>query len=138
MPGRWTPTRALAVAVGGVAGASLRWAVLTSIPSDRFPWPVLAINIAGSVVLGMLLAEEPARPSMRTLLHDGGGIGFCGGLTTFSTFALEVVNLARAGDTALSAIYVVFSVVGAVGGVVIGAAAFRRVRALTVPLEEQP
>ena len=138
MPGQRTRQRVLAVTIGGIAGASLRWAVLTSIPPGRFPWPVLAINIAGSVVLGMLLTQEPAHSSVRTLLHDGGGIGFCGGLTTFSTFALEVVNLARSSNTSLAAIYVIASVIGAVAGVIVGAAAFGRVRALTRPLEEEP
>lgn len=138
MPGHWTRQRALAVVVGGVAGAGLRWAVLATVRPGEFPWPVLVINIAGSVLLGVLLAAEPARPTMRTLLHDAGGIGFCGGLTTFSTFALEIVNLVRAGDTALAAIYTAMSVVGAVAGVIVGAAALRQARAITLPLEEEP
>lgn len=138
MRGQWTLQRALAVAIGGVAGAGLRWAVLAAVPPGRFPWPVLAINVAGSVLLGVLLAEEPSHPAMRTLLHDAGGIGFCGGLTTFSTFALEIVNLARSGDTAVAATYTAATVVGTLGGVVVGAAALRRVRAITLPLEEEP
>jgi CrcB protein len=121
-----------------VAGASVRWAVLTTLTPGRFPWPVLAINIAGSALLGVLLAEEPTHPARRTLLHDAGGIGFCGGLTTFSTFAVEVVDLSRSGDTALAALYLSGSVVGAIAGVVAGAAALRRARALNVPLEGQP
>lgn len=124
--------------VGGIAGASLRWAVLTTVLPGRFPWPVLAVNVAGSVLLGVLLAEEPTHPALRTLLHDAGAIGFCGGLTTFSTFALEVVNLVRAGDTALAAVYSGTSVAGALAGVVVGAAALRHVRAITLPLEEEP
>ncbi len=138
MRGHWTLPRALAVVVGGVAGAGLRWAVLATVSPGRFPWPVLAINIAGSVLLGVLLAEEPAHPAMRTLLHDAGGLGFCGGLTTFSTFTLEVVNLARSGDIVLAGSYTAASVVGAVAGVVVGAAALRRVRAIMLPLEEEP
>lgn len=128
----------MAVALGGIAGASLRWLVLTSTEAGRFPWPVLALNVAGSVVLGMLLAEEWTHPSLRLLLHDAGGIGFCGGLTTFSTFSLEVVDLVRAGDTAVAALYAVVSVVGTVGGVAAGAGALRRLRAITLPLEEAP
>lgn len=138
MRGHWSRRRAIAVVVGGVAGASLRWAVLATVSPGRFPWPVLAVNVVGSVLLGVLLAEEPTHPAMRTLLHDAGAIGFCGGLTTFSTFALEVVNLARAGDTALAATYTAASVTGSLAGVVVGAAALRRVRAITLPLEEEP
>ena len=128
----------MAVALGGIAGASLRWLVLTSTEGGRIPWPVLALNVAGSVVLGMLLAEEWTHPSLRLLLHDAGGIGFCGGLTTFSTFSLEVVDLVRADDIAVAALYAVVSVVGTVGGVAAGAGALRRLRAITLPLEEAP
>lgn len=138
MGGHWNRQRAIAVALGGVAGAGLRWAVLTTVPPGRFPWPVLAINIAGSVLLGVLLAGEATHPSLRTVLHDAGGIGFCGGLTTFSTFAVEVVNLVRADDTTIAVIYASTSVVGAIVGVIVGAAVFRQLRALTLPLEEQP
>ena len=56
------------------------------------PWTVFLLNCGGSFVLGVLLAEEWAHPRARLLLHDAGGIGFCGGLTTFSTYAVEVVD----------------------------------------------
>ena len=136
--GTWDRRRLIAVAAGGAAGATLRWAVLTTFQVGPFPWPVFAINVAGSVLLGLLLAEEWSRPSARLLLHDAGGIGFCGGLTTFSTFSLEVVNLARDGDPTTAAVYTVTSMGAAIAGVVLGAAALRRVRAVALPLEEEP
>jgi CrcB protein len=138
MRGQWNRQRAIAVVLGGMAGAGLRWALLTTAPPGRFPWPVLAVNIAGSVLLGALLAQEPTHASLRTVLHDAGGIGFCGGLTTFSTFALEVVDLVRADDTVIAVTYASSSVAGAIAGVIAGATAFRNVRALTIPLDEQP
>lgn len=135
----WTRRRAAAIALGGVTGASVRWAVLVTFePAGRFPWAVLVINVVGSVLLGILLAEEWAHPPARVLLHDGGAIGFCGGLTTFSTFTLEVVNLTRAGDTGTAVVYGVASVVLSIAGVLAGAAALRRVRAIALPLEEEP
>lgn len=134
----WTPTRAIAIGAGGVVGAALRWAVVTSFDGGRFPWPVLAVNVAGSLALGALLAEEWRHPRARLLLHDFGGIGCCGGLTTFSTFAVEVVELQRGGHRATAAIYAATSVVSAVAGVVVGAGSLRRVRALRLPLEEHP
>jgi CrcB protein len=134
----WTPVRIAAVAVGGSAGGALRWAVLASVESGRFPWPVLAVNVAGSFLLGVLLAEEWAHPRARVLLHDAGAIGFCGGLTTFSTFAVEVVDLARDDRTSLGIAYACFSVLGALAAVLAGAAALHRVRALRIPLEEEP
>src|SRR5688572_8462503 len=114
--GTWDRRRATAIALGGAAGAALRWAVVTSVEAGRFPWPVLALNVAGPALLGVLLAEEWSHPSARLLLRDVGGIGFCGGLTTFSTLSLEVVNRARDGDTWLAVIYAVTSVAGALAG----------------------
>ncbi len=126
------------MAVGGAAGAALRWTVLTSVDAGRLPWPVFSLNLLGSVLLGAFLAEEWRRPSARLALHDVGAIGFCGGLTTFSTFSLEVVDLARDGDTALAIVYVVVSVVASVAGVAAGSGAFRRLRAIRLPVEGEP
>jgi fluoride exporter len=136
--GSWDRHRAVAIAAGGVIGAALRWAVFTSVDAGRFPWPVLVVNVAGSLILGVLLAEEWSHPRGRLLLHDAGGIGFCGSLTTFSTFSVEVVDLARHGDEGTAVLYTVASLAATVAAVVAGAAALRRLRALTLPLEEQP
>lgn len=130
--------RAATIAAGGIAGAALRWAVVTTVAAGRFPWPVLAVNVGGSFLLGVLLAEEWDHPKARLLLHDAGAIGFCGGLTTFSTFAVEVADLMRDGHAAIAGWYTLASVAGTVVAVVAGAATLRRVRALTLPLEERP
>jgi CrcB protein len=135
----WDRRRAATIAVGGIAGAATRWAVLLAIePTSGVPWTVLAINVLGSVLLGGLLAEEWARPSSRLVLHDLGAIGFCGGLTTFSTFTVEIVDLARDGAVQDAVIYGVLSIVLSLIGVMAGAAAVRRVRAVSLPLEEEP
>lgn len=138
MPGGWRGKRIVAIAAGGVAGAALRWAVVARLGAGQFPWRVLAVNVAGSLLLGVLLAEEWSHPSLRLGLHDAGAIGFCGGLTTFSTFAFEVVDLIRHGAVVAAAAYGAASVAGTLAAAVAGAAAFRRVRALTLPLEEGP
>jgi CrcB protein len=135
----WDRRRAAAIAVGGIAGAATRWAVLAAVdPTGGVPWVVLVINVLGSVLLGVLLAEEWIRPAFRLVLHDLGAIGFCGGLTTFSTFTVEVVELARDGAVQDAVIYGILSVILSLLGVVAGAAALRRVRAASLPLEEEP
>ena len=136
--GSWDRRRVVAIAVGGVVGAVLRWAVFTSVDAGRFPWPVLAVNVAGSFILGVLLAEEWSHRRARLVLHDAGGIGFCGSLTTFSTFSVEVVNLSTDGDVGIAVVYTVASIAATVAAVVAGAALLRRLRAVTLPLEEQP
>lgn len=133
--GRVDGRRLAVVAAGGAAGAGLRWAFVTSVERGAFPWPVLAVNLVGSVLLGVALAEEWRHPTHRLVLHDGVGVGFCGGLTTFSTFAVEVVDLHRGGDAGMAAAYVAASVVTTVLGVLAGAAALRRLRAVTLPVE---
>lgn len=137
MPGTWDRSRAAAISVSGAAGAGVRWAVVSATAADGFPWAVLLLNVAGSVLLGALLAEEWSRPAARLWFHDVGAIGFCGGLTTFSTFTVEIVDLARDGDVRTAVVYGVASVLGAIAGVVAGAAALRRVQAVTLALEEQ-
>jgi CrcB protein len=96
---------------------------------------VLLVNCGGSFLLGTLLAEEWGHPRARLLLHDAGGIGFCGGLTTFSTYAVEVVDLLDRHRVALAVTYTLASVAGALAAVVAGAASLRRVRALITPVE---
>jgi CrcB protein len=99
---------------------------------------VLVVNIVGSFVLGLLLADEPSHPRARLALHDLGAIGFCGGLTTFSTFAVEVADLVDRGDAALAALYGAASVAGSIIAVLAGAIVLRRTRALQLPVEETP
>ena len=85
------------VALGGAAGALLRHAVGQALGPPRpgaFPWHTFAVNVAGSLVLGIVLALVPADDPrhLRPLL----AVGFCGGLTTFSTFGYETVALLQA------------------------------------------
>lgn len=99
---------------------------------------MLVVNVVGSFVLGMLLGREAERARARVALHDFGAIGFCGGLTTFSTFAVEVVDLVGRGMAATAALYGVASVLGAVAAVLAGAGLVGRVRAVELPVEERP
>ncbi len=135
----WTWDRALAIAVGGSLGAATRWCTVELAgTTHRFPWPVLAVNLVGSFLLGVLLAEEPGHPRLRLALHDVGAIGFCGGLTTFSTFTVEVADLVDHGEARLAALYGASSVAGTIAAVLAGAALLRGVRAIRLPLEEEP
>jgi CrcB protein len=63
---------------------------------ERFPWGTLAVNAVGSFLLGLLLALVAGVES-GWLASDGAQvfamIGFCGGLTTFSTFSLQTFSL---------------------------------------------
>ena len=97
MPGTDSPSLQqlkpiLLVAVGGFAGATLRYAVTVALPGG-FPWGTLAVNVAGSFALGVLLYEArlAGRLGRRTRLLVG--TGFLSSFTTYSTFAAETAAL---------------------------------------------
>lgn len=79
---------ALLVAVGGALGALLRWAVGRWLSSSEFPWATLVVNVAGSLLLGLVAATSEGW--VLALL----GTGVAGALTTYSAFALDTVLLA--------------------------------------------
>lgn len=103
----------LLVASGAVIGAPLRFltdrALKLWIPA-RFPWGTFAVNIVGSLILGVIAAA--ANPSVATPV----GTGFCGALTTYSTFSYETFALIEGRDRLIG-------VVNVVGSVVVGVAA---------------
>lgn len=96
-------TRDLAlVSAGGAVGALTRYGLSDTFPAEpgRFPVTSFAINVSGAFVLGLLL-EWLVRH--RTLDHWARffvGVGVLGAFTTFSTFATEIVVLARDGHSA--------------------------------------
>jgi CrcB protein len=116
-------TVALLVGVGGAAGASVRRAVFESVePSTSFPVATLVVNVAGCLLLGLVF--DRANDSVQAAV----GVGFCGGLTTFSTFAVEVVRLAEHDDVSMALVYLVTSVLLGLG-VLVGGRHLTRSRA---------
>ncbi|OWY61114.1 hypothetical protein B7486_65520 [cyanobacterium TDX16] len=130
--------RVLLVACGGAVGATLRWAVL-HLGEGSFRPALLAVNVAGCLVLGAAVAREgPIGTSRHRWLHDALAVGFCGGLTTFSTLAIEVADLGRDGNAGFAAWYLGASVVLGLAAVMFGAAFAGRPLALEEPLEGEP
>lgn len=86
-----------------------------------WPWGVLAVNLAGCLVLGYLAAAAwSARAQLPMSL--GLGTGFCGSLTTFSALTVDVAEMARDGDWGYAAGYLAVSVLGGLALAVAGAA----------------
>ena len=82
----------LALAAGGALGAGLRWAIAELTPDDAwFPSGTLMANVLGCAVLGAVVALRRQHPD-RGRLWLAAGTGFCGSLTTFSTFAVELAG----------------------------------------------
>jgi CrcB protein len=127
---------AAAIALGAVVGATCRWGLLQVWPMrGGFPWTVFLINVVGSFVVGVALAEEIDHPTWELWIRDAIGIGFCGGLTTFSTFAVETASFLRDDRLPLALSYVGSSVVLAIVAAIAGAGTRRRVSSLQLPLE---
>ena len=118
----------LAAAAGGVLGALARWGVGEALPHSpgAWPWATVLVNLTGCLVLGVLLAALFARHPDSRWLRPFLGTGVLGGYTTFSTFAVDAVQLTDAGAAGTAALYVVVSVVGGVlaaaAGVALGRA----------------
>ena len=104
--------RTAAVMLGGAVGALARAGVAEALPHARgtWPWATFAVNLAGTVLLAWLTTRltEIVAPTRfwRFLL----GTGVCGALTTFSTFQIETIRLARDGGALFAAAYAVTSV----------------------------
>lgn len=96
------------VFLGGGIGSVLRFALGWWIPeSGGFPWATFWVNILSCVVIGGLMAAVPALGDQTRLLLI---TGFCGGLSTFSTFSRETVQLVDRGEWGIAVSYVLSSV----------------------------
>lgn len=103
----------IAVGCGGALGAILRWLIslMTFSNSASFPWKTLAANLLGALIIGMIAGAmaDGIKLSARTAAFLK--TGFCGGLTTFSTFSLESLTLFENKQFATASVYLVCSVV---------------------------
>jgi CrcB protein len=108
------------VALGAAFGAPLRYVidrVMQSRHDTVFPWGTLTVNAAGCLVLGFLVpAASRLSPSVEAAL----GTGFCGALTTYSTFSYEILRLLEDGARFYAAAYVGASLLGGFGAVGLG------------------
>ncbi|MGW2544068.1 fluoride efflux transporter CrcB [Kitasatospora sp. NPDC001574] len=108
----------LLVVAGAAVGAPLRYLtdrVVQSRHDSVFPWGTFTVNAAGCLVLGLLtgaVAAGAASSHVRLLV----GTGFCGALTTYSTFSYETLRLAEGGAGR-------YALANVVGSVVVGLAA---------------
>jgi CrcB protein len=120
-----TGAEVLLVAAGGAAGCVARHLVGLALPgaSAGFPWGTLLVNVAGSFALGVVLGALPPGAAGRLLF----GTGFCGGFTTFSTFAAEAVALADRGLAGRAGGYAAASVALGAAAAAAGVAAGRAV-----------
>ena len=114
--------RHLAVLAGGALGALARAGVEEALPArpGGWPWATFMVNIVGALLLGWVTTRltEMAAPAryVRFLV----GTGFCGALTTFSTFGYETIRLSQEGEAAAAVVNVAGSVAAGLTAAALG------------------
>ncbi|MBU9697137.1 fluoride efflux transporter CrcB [Rhodobacteraceae bacterium HSP-20] len=117
----------LLVALGGAAGSVARFLVVGGVGRVVPGWPLgtLAVNVAGSLAIGVLYVLLTQRVQIAPLLVAG----FLGGFTTFSAFSLDTLKLWEGGQAMQAALYVAASVILSLAAVALGAALARSIPA---------
>ena len=105
----------LAIFLGGGLGSVGRYGLGAAMrglfPHQSFPFGTLLANVLGAFLLGLLVRAALDAHGFRPELRAGLTTGFCGGLTTYSTFNLEVLTLFQQAGAARAAVYLVVTLV---------------------------
>jgi fluoride exporter len=119
-----------AIFTGGVLGALARAGLDEALPwsGHGWPWATFVVNVAGTLMLGYFATRLQERLAPSTYRRPLLGTGLCGALTTFSTFQLELIKLARSGAIATAGGYAAGSLAAGLVGVYLATALTRRVR----------
>jgi len=91
----------LAIAVGAVAGVFARWGLFGLLDDNLDDGRTIIVNAVGCLLMGLFV-----RRGWQDDLHAGATVGFCGGLTTFSTFALDAAIYFERSDWLQGVIYI--------------------------------
>ncbi len=119
-----------AIFAGGAIGSGMRTGLeeLAPIHPGSWPWTTFLINVVGCFLLGYLVTRLQERLPISAYRRPLLGTGFCGGLTTFSTFQLELLRLFDHGAWLTACGYAGGSVLAGFAGVALGTALVRRAR----------
>ncbi len=118
----------LYIALGGGLGSVTRYAVSGSVAratNEVFPWGTLTANVSGCFVIGLfaMLTGPDGRILVPPDFRQFFMVGVCGGYTTFSSFSLQTLALARDGDMARASANVAVSLLFCLLGVWLGSVA---------------
>ncbi|WP_333809068.1 fluoride efflux transporter CrcB [Flavobacterium sp.] len=113
----------LLVGIGGAIGSIFRYVthwITTKYFQSSFPLSTFLVNVIGSLIIGLLIGYLgkyfPENHPLKFLLI----VGFCGGFTTFSSFALENYNLLQTNQQFMAYLYIISSIVLTITAVGIG------------------
>lgn len=119
-----------AIFVGGFIGAAARAELADLMPhrTGAWPWSTLVVNVIGAFLLGYFVTRLQERLPLSAYRRPFLGTGVCGGLTTFSTMQIELLQMLDAGRIALAAAYALISVSAGFVAVVVATNVVRRTR----------
>jgi len=112
----------LYVGLGSFVGGICRYLIALFVKGGNgaFPWATFITNIAGCLLIGLLLALFNRLPSASPQLNLMLTVGFCGGFTTFSTFSKESLALLQSGNYTTFALYTLGSMLLGIAAVALG------------------
>jgi fluoride exporter len=110
----------LLVGLGGALGSMLRYAAYLLFTTKNFPAATFAVNIAGSFIIGWVLALSVKDELFLTNWKLFLATGICGGFTTFSAFSAENMVLLQNGKHAVALLYITLSIVLGIGAAWLG------------------
>jgi CrcB protein len=108
------------VFVGAMVGAPLRYLTDRAVQirhDSVFPWGTMTVNVVGCLILGFLAGAGTSLPSGVAALV---GTGFCGALTTYSTFSFETLRLVEQKAHLYAVMNVLISLIAGLGAVFLG------------------
>ncbi|MCU0764865.1 MAG: fluoride efflux transporter CrcB [Burkholderiaceae bacterium] len=119
------------ICAGASAGALLRWLLSASLNAlwPGVPLGTLLANLLGGYLIGVAFAWIGANPALSPEMRLLVVTGFLGGLTTFSTFSIEVVDAAQRGEFGSAAAIVLLHLAGSLACTVLGIATYNGLRA---------
>ena len=120
----------VAIVAGGAAGALARAGLADAFPWNGrgWPWVTFAVNVAGTLLLGYFVTRLQERLPPSTYRRPLLATGFCGALTTFSTFQIELIKLVRHDRLGVAAGYLCASITAGLAGMYLATVLTRRVR----------
>jgi CrcB protein len=119
-----------AIFAGGALGTLLRAALAEAFPHPptAWPWPTFAVNIVAAFLLGYFVTRLQERLPLSSYRRPLLGTGLCGGLSTFSTMQVEILNMLSAHAWVLAADYTTASITAGYAAIHLATALVRRVR----------
>ena len=113
----------LIVGIGGFIGCCLRYLITSYSPKifgTQLPYGTLIVNVIGGILIGLVMdfsiKSDVISPNLKLFLTTG----LMGGLTTFSTFSYETINLINGGKCLLGTLNICLNLFLSLGGVILG------------------